>query len=72
MYSAQMEEYAKALEIYEQVRILFKMLSLYPTNGIIILWSRNCKLVVHDLLQPHRPKSDQDLRSPYTVMSQAC
>ena len=73
MYSAQMEEYAKALEIYEQVRILFKMLSLYPTNCII--WSLNCKLAVYELLQPHRPKSDQlDLRRPYTVtvMSQAC
>lgn len=34
MYSAQMEEYAKALEIYEQVGILFKNLNLYPTNTI--------------------------------------
>ena len=56
MYSAQMEEYAKALEIYEQVRILFKTLSLYPTSGFIR--SRNCRLEVRDLLHPHIPKSD--------------
>ena len=34
MYSAQMEEYAKALEIYEQVRLLLKNLNLYSTNNI--------------------------------------
>lgn len=66
MYSAQMEEYAKALEIYEQVGILFKKLnSLYPTNNVI--WSLNCKLVMHDLLHPFIPNSDQNLNSPYSV-----
>lgn len=34
MYSAQMEEYAKALEIYEQVRISFEKLNLYSTNNV--------------------------------------
>jgi len=34
MYSAQMEEYAKALEIYEQVGISFEKLNLYSTNNV--------------------------------------
>ena len=62
MYSAQMEEYAKALEIYEQVGISFEKLNLYSTNNVSRLL--NCQVFMPGLLHSFIPNNDRNLSSP--------
>ena len=63
MYSAQMEEYAKALEIYEQVGISFEKLNLYSTNNVS--WLLNCQVFITGLLHSFIPNNDRNWILPH-------
>ena len=63
-----MEEYAKALEIYEQVGISFEKLNLYSTNNIS--WLLNCQVFMPRLLHFFIPNNDWNRSSPMLMSVQ--